>query len=173
VPDLAATATRIGFVGLGRMGANMAARFLAAGYAVYGEERNREHAQHLVDEGLRWCETPQEVAEAAEIVFASISDDRVLEEVDSGPDGSLTGLAPGKMWIDVSTVTPQASREVAARVRAQGTRARDAPASAEPKLGASLRRAPGRFMSSIRPVALRGRATSVRPRDGGGRQEAR
>ena len=67
---MAATApSRIGFVGLGHMGGGMAARLLAAGYEVYGEERTREDAQHLVDEGLRWRGTPREVAEAADIVL--------------------------------------------------------------------------------------------------------
>ena len=51
--------TRIGFVGLGNMGGNMAARFLAAGYPVYGEERSRPHAERLVHEGLQWRDTPK------------------------------------------------------------------------------------------------------------------
>ena len=59
-------ATTLGFVGLGHMGGNMAARYLAAGFPVYGEARSREHAQHLVDAGLSWCDTPREVAEAVE-----------------------------------------------------------------------------------------------------------
>src|SRR5215208_6896234 len=75
------TPRKIGFVGLGNMGGNMAARFLAAGYEVYGEERNREHAGELVREGLQWRDTPREVAEAAEIVFTSVPDDAVLEQV--------------------------------------------------------------------------------------------
>jgi 3-hydroxyisobutyrate dehydrogenase len=52
------TTTRIGFVGLGNMGGNMAARLLAAGYPVYGEERSHEHAQQLIDDGLEWRDTP-------------------------------------------------------------------------------------------------------------------
>src|SRR5439155_8248821 len=116
---MAATRARIGFVGLGHMGGNMAARFLAAGYTVYGEERSREHAQDLIDQGLHWCDTPREVAEAADVLFASVPDDRVLEEVAAQPDGILAGLAAGKTWIDVSTVSPQASRQLAARVHAK------------------------------------------------------
>jgi 3-hydroxyisobutyrate dehydrogenase-like beta-hydroxyacid dehydrogenase len=126
---MAHTANKIGFVGLGHMGGNMAARFLAAGYPVYGEERSREHAQHLVDEGLRWCDTAREVAEAAEIVFTSLPDDRVLEEVASGPDGILAGLTAGKTWIDVSTVSPRVSRELAGQVRQRGAVMLDAPVS--------------------------------------------
>src|SRR5919201_580305 len=92
----------IGFVGLGHMGGNMAARFLAADYTVYGEEQSREHAQHLVEQGLRWCDTPREVAEPSDVVFTSLPDDRVLEEVASGADGLLAGIA-GKTWVDMST----------------------------------------------------------------------
>jgi 3-hydroxyisobutyrate dehydrogenase-like beta-hydroxyacid dehydrogenase len=125
---MAPTRTSIGFVGLGHMGGSMAARFLAAGYPVYGEERSREDAQHLVQEGLRWCDTPREVAEKADVVFTSVPDDRVLEEVASGPDGILAGVA-GKTWVDMSTVSPEKSRELADRVRAQGGWMLDAPVS--------------------------------------------
>src|SRR5512132_256228 len=125
---MAPTRTSIGFVGLGHMGGSMAVRFLAAGYPVYGEERSREDAQHLVQEGLRWCDTPREVAEKADVVFTSVPDDRVLEEVASGPDGILAGVA-GKTWVDMSTVSPEKSRELADRVRAQGGWMLDAPVS--------------------------------------------
>jgi 3-hydroxyisobutyrate dehydrogenase-like beta-hydroxyacid dehydrogenase len=123
------TATKIGFVGLGNMGGNMAARFLAAGHPVYGEERNRQHADELVQEGLQWRDTPREVAEAADIVFTSVPDDGVLAQVASGPDGILAGLAAEKIWVDASTVSPAASRELAERVRALGAAMLDAPVS--------------------------------------------
>jgi 3-hydroxyisobutyrate dehydrogenase len=123
------TTTTIGFVGLGTMGGNMAARLLAAGYTVYGEERNRGHADDLVEKGLRWRDTPRGVAEAADVVFTSVPDDGVLDAVASGPDGILAGLAAGRIWVDMSTVSPRASRELAARVRAQGAAMLDAPVS--------------------------------------------
>jgi 3-hydroxyisobutyrate dehydrogenase-like beta-hydroxyacid dehydrogenase len=122
-------ATKLGFVGLGHMGGNMATRYLAAGFPVYGEARSREAVQHLVDEGLSWCETPRAVAEAADLVFTSIPDDAALEDVASGPDGILAGLEPGKTWVDLSTVSPRASREVAERVRERGALMLDAPVS--------------------------------------------
>jgi 3-hydroxyisobutyrate dehydrogenase-like beta-hydroxyacid dehydrogenase len=119
----------LGFVGLGHMGGNMAARFLAAGYTVYGESRDRRHAQDLEHEGLRWRDTPREVAEAADILFTSLPDDGVLDDVASGSDGILAGLATPKIWVDVSTVSPRASRELAERVRARGATMLDAPVS--------------------------------------------
>jgi 3-hydroxyisobutyrate dehydrogenase-like beta-hydroxyacid dehydrogenase len=123
------TTTTIGFVGLGNMGGNMAARFLAAGYTVYGEEQGREHADNLVQDGLQWRDTPREVAESAEIVFTSLPDDEVLQEVASGPDGILAGLTAEKTWVDMSTVSPRASRELAERVQALGATMLDAPVS--------------------------------------------
>ncbi len=124
-----AMATRIGFIGLGRMGGNMAARLLAAGYPIYGEEQTRTDAQGLIQRGLRWRDTPREVAEAADVVFTSLPDDEVLEVVASGPDGILAGLAAGKIWVDMSTVSPRASRGLAARVRELGAAMLDAPVS--------------------------------------------
>jgi 3-hydroxyisobutyrate dehydrogenase-like beta-hydroxyacid dehydrogenase len=121
--------TTLGFVGLGHMGGNMAARLLAAGYEVYGEERHREHALELEKAGLRWRDTPHEVAEAAEIVFTSLPDDAALEAAAAGPDGILAGLAAGKIWVDVSTVSPSASRSLAERARATGAAMLDAPVS--------------------------------------------
>jgi 3-hydroxyisobutyrate dehydrogenase len=121
--------TTIGFVGLGTMGGNMAARFLAASYPVYGEELSRAHAHDLIEKGLRWRDTPREVAEAAQVVFTSVPDDDVLDSVASGPDGILAGLAAEGIWVDMSTVSPRASRELAERVRAQGATMLDAPVS--------------------------------------------
>jgi 3-hydroxyisobutyrate dehydrogenase-like beta-hydroxyacid dehydrogenase len=111
------------------MGGNMAARLLAAGFAVYGVERNRARARGLAGDSVSWCETPREVAEAADVVFTSLPDDGVLEVVASGPDGVLAGLAAEKIWVDMSTVSPRASRELAERVHSVGAAMLDAPVS--------------------------------------------
>jgi 3-hydroxyisobutyrate dehydrogenase-like beta-hydroxyacid dehydrogenase len=121
--------TSIGFVGLGHMGGNMAGRFLAAGFPVYGMERNHAHAQGLMHGDLQWCASSREVAEAADVIFTSLPDDGVLESVASGADGILAGLSAGKIWVDMSTVSPRASRELAARVRERRARMLDAPVS--------------------------------------------
>lgn len=122
---------KIGFVGLGNMGGNMAARYLAAGYSVFGESRTRESAQWLVDKGLRWLDTPREVAQAAEIVMTSLPDDEAVESVAAGSDGILAGLSAGKLWLEMSTISPRASRALAASVceDARGARMLDAPVS--------------------------------------------
>jgi len=121
--------TTLGIVGLGHMGGNMAARLIAAGYTVYGEARHRDSAQELEGQGLEWRDTPRELAEAADVVLSSLPDDDVLEQVASGPDGILAGLSKDKVWIDLSTVSPRKSRDVAERVRKLGAPFLDAPVS--------------------------------------------
>jgi 3-hydroxyisobutyrate dehydrogenase-like beta-hydroxyacid dehydrogenase len=121
----------IGFIGLGKMGGNMAARYLAAGYTVYGEARSRDSAQWLIDQNLRWVDTPREVAQAADIVMTSLPNDEVVESVAAGVDGLLAGLSEGKIWADLSTITPRVSRKLAALVLDEGHGARmlDTPVS--------------------------------------------
>jgi 3-hydroxyisobutyrate dehydrogenase-like beta-hydroxyacid dehydrogenase len=121
--------TTLGFVGLGHMGGNMAARLLHAGYTVYGESRDRRHADDLVRQGLQWRDSPREVAEAADVLITSVPDGDVLHHIASGPDGILAGIAPSQIWIDMSTVSPETSRELAERVRALGAELLDAPVS--------------------------------------------
>ncbi|MEU6269421.1 NAD(P)-dependent oxidoreductase [Saccharopolyspora shandongensis] len=130
--DITMTATRtptIGFVGLGHMGGAMAARLLADGYPVYGTSRTRQRAQRLESSGLRWRDTPREVAEAAEVVLTSVPDDAALNAVASGDDGILAGLAARKTWVEMSTVSPQASRELARLAAARSATMLDAPVS--------------------------------------------
>jgi 3-hydroxyisobutyrate dehydrogenase-like beta-hydroxyacid dehydrogenase len=119
----------IGFVGLGHMGGSMAVRYLAAGYPVYGTSLSRQDAAELEAEGLHWRATPREVAEASDILASSVPDDAALEAAASGPDGILAGLAEGKTWIDLSTVSPAASRRQAERARERGATMLDTPVS--------------------------------------------
>jgi 3-hydroxyisobutyrate dehydrogenase-like beta-hydroxyacid dehydrogenase len=116
----------LGFVGLGNMGGNMAARFMAAGYTVYGESRTKAHAQHLIDAGLQWRDTPREIAESSDVVFTSLPDDDSLKDASKG---LLAGLSAGKVWVDVSTVSPSVSRELAGKARERGAAMLDAPVS--------------------------------------------
>jgi 3-hydroxyisobutyrate dehydrogenase-like beta-hydroxyacid dehydrogenase len=121
--------TALGFVGLGHMGGNMAVRLIGAGYTVYGETRHREAVQELEREGLVWRDTPREIAEAVDVVFTSVPNDDALEGVASGPDGILASIGEGKVWVDMSTVSPHVSRELAQRVRERGAAMLDAPVS--------------------------------------------
>ena len=110
----------IGFVGLGNMGGNMAARYLAAGDTVHGQARTKANAEWLIDQGLHWADTPRLLAEAVDIVFTSLPDDDVVRSVASGPDGIVAGLTAGKVWADLSTISPGASRELATLVVEEG-----------------------------------------------------
>ena len=117
----------IGFVGLGAMGSRVAGRLLDAGNTVYGTDLTR--SQPLIDRGLVWRDTPREVAAAADVVFSMVTDDTAVQAITSGPDGILAGLAHGKVYVDMSTISPQASRQVAGQVRSVGAQMLDAPVS--------------------------------------------
>jgi 3-hydroxyisobutyrate dehydrogenase-like beta-hydroxyacid dehydrogenase len=119
----------VGVVGLGAMGSRIAGRLLAAEFRVHGTNRTPAKAQPLIERGLRWEPTPREVAAAADIVISMVSDDAALEAIATGPDGILAGLTPGKVYVDMSTVSPPASMELAERVSALGARMLDAPVS--------------------------------------------
>ncbi len=119
----------LGFVGLGTMGGRMAWRLLDAGHTVVGWNRTPAKAKPLVDRGLRLAGSPRAVAEAAEVVFSMVTDPAALRGVALGADGIVAGLRPGAVYVDMSTVSPAATREVGERVRARGAAMLDAPVS--------------------------------------------
>ncbi len=119
----------LGFVGLGVMGGRMVARLLAAGHPVTGHNRTRAKGVWLIDRGMRWVDSPRAVAETAEVTLSMVTDTAALRHITGGPDGLLAGLGPGKVYVDMSTVSPAASREVAAAVRERGAQMLDAPVS--------------------------------------------
>jgi 3-hydroxyisobutyrate dehydrogenase-like beta-hydroxyacid dehydrogenase len=120
--------TAIGFVGLGAMGSRIAGRLLR-GNQLYGTNRTPSRASELITQGMIWRGTPRAVAAEADVIFSMVTDDAALEAITSGPNGILAGLAPGKIYIDMSTVSPQASRELARHVQTLGASMLDAPVS--------------------------------------------
>lgn len=122
----------LGFIGLGAMGGRVTKRLLDAGYQVTGHNRTRSKAQWLLDAGMRWAGTPREVAEASDVIFTMVTNTAALEAVVRGPDGLLAGLRPGKIYIDMSTVSPAKSRELAEQVSDCGARMLDTPVSGSP-----------------------------------------
>jgi 3-hydroxyisobutyrate dehydrogenase-like beta-hydroxyacid dehydrogenase len=120
---------QLGYVGLGVMGGRMAARLLDKGHVVSGHNRTKAKAQWLVERGLAWKDTPREVAAAADVTFVMVTDSKAFEAVVEGPDGLLAGLGPGKVLVDMSTISPAVSRAVAARVRERGAEMVDSPVS--------------------------------------------
>ena len=119
----------LGYVGLGAMGGLMAERLMAKGHTVTGYNRTKSKAQGLVDKGMKWGESPREVAAASDATFVMVTNSAALEAVANGPDGLLAGLGAGKLLIDMSTVSPAVSRALAAKVRAAGADMVDAPVS--------------------------------------------
>lgn len=119
----------VGFVGLGVMGGRIVKRLLGAGHRVTGYNRTESRAQWLREAGMRWADSPRQVAAAAEVTFTMLTDTAALQSVTGGPDGLLAGLSPGKVYVDMSTVSPAASRELASQVASTGARMLDAPVS--------------------------------------------
>ncbi len=119
----------LGFVGLGVMGGGIARRLLEAGHTVHGYNRTREKAAPLQELGLILEDTPRAVAEKADVVASMVTNVKALRAVSEGPDGILAGLSSGKLWIEHSTASPAASRELAERVREVGAEMVDAPVS--------------------------------------------
>jgi 3-hydroxyisobutyrate dehydrogenase-like beta-hydroxyacid dehydrogenase len=119
----------LGFVGLGVMGGRIAARLLDAGHDVSGYNRTKSKAGWLVERGLRLLDTPREVAAASEVVFTMVTDTAALLAVTEGEDGILAGLGPGKVYVDMSTVSPRLARELAASAAGTGAAMLDAPVS--------------------------------------------
>lgn len=119
----------LGYIGLGAMGGRMADRLLTKGHTVTGFNRTKAKAQWLVDRGLRPAATPRLVAQAADVTFVMVTDSAALEAVAYGPDGLLDGLSPGKIVVDMSTVNPSTSRELAEKARDRGADMVDCPVS--------------------------------------------
>ena len=111
------------------MGSRIVERLLDAGHHVTGWNRTRAKAQPLVGRGMHWAGSPREVAEQSEFTFTMVTDTRALHSVTEGRDGILAGLGPGKVYVDMSTVSPAASCQLAEQVRATGARMVDAPVS--------------------------------------------
>jgi 3-hydroxyisobutyrate dehydrogenase-like beta-hydroxyacid dehydrogenase len=120
---------RVGFIGLGVMGGNMVDRLLSKGHTVTGFNRTRSKAQWLLDKGMQWAGSPRAVAQASEYTFAMVTNAAAIHAIADGPDGFLAGLGPGQIFLDMSTVSPTVSRELAGKVRARGADMVDSPVS--------------------------------------------
>ncbi len=119
----------LGFTGLGKMGGRVAKRLVDAGHTVTGYNRTKSKAQRLLDAGMRWGGSPRQVAETSDIIFSMVTNTAALHEILHGDDGILAALTPGKIYIDMSTISASASREVAALVADKGAYMLDAPVS--------------------------------------------
>jgi 3-hydroxyisobutyrate dehydrogenase-like beta-hydroxyacid dehydrogenase len=120
---------KIGFVGLGAMGASIVSRLLAAGHTVTGWNRTRDKADPLIQEGMQWANSPRGVASHSEIVFSIVTDAAAVHEVALGPEGIIAGLPQNGIYLDMSTIAPDASRLIAREFDQKGLTMLDAPIS--------------------------------------------
>ena len=122
----------VGFVGLGAMGALIVSRLMAAGHTVTGWNRSRGKADALIAQGMRWADTPRAAASQSEIVFSIVTDADAVKSVALGADGIISGLKKDSVYLDMSTIAPESSREIAAAFTQAGLTMLDAPISGSP-----------------------------------------
>jgi 3-hydroxyisobutyrate dehydrogenase-like beta-hydroxyacid dehydrogenase len=120
---------RLGFIGLGVMGSQMVNRLLSKGHTVTGYNRTRAKAEWLVGKGMQWADSPRAVVSFADFTFAMVTNAEAIAAITEGPDGMLAGLSAGKIFVDMSTVSPTVSRALAAKVREKGADMVDSPVS--------------------------------------------
>jgi 2-hydroxy-3-oxopropionate reductase len=120
---------RIGFVGLGIMGRPMAKNLISAGYDLTVWNRSRPGIDALVSAGAAAGESAADVASRTDVVVTMLPDSPDVEQVVLGPAGVLEGARSGMTVIDMSTISPKVTREIAARLRESGIAMLDAPVS--------------------------------------------
>lgn len=122
----------VGFIGLGTMGRPMAMNLIKAGHELFFYARRPEVATEFRELGAKQCQTPADVATAAEFVITIVTADPEVREVALGPRGIVEAAEAGKIYIDMSTISPTTTREVGARLRDEGMGMVDAPVSGGP-----------------------------------------
>jgi 2-hydroxy-3-oxopropionate reductase len=122
-------AERVGFIGLGIMGMPMARNLMEAGYELTVHNRSPEKAEELGKEGATVAATPREVAEKSDVVITMLPDSPQVREVVAGENGVLEGISEGALLIDMSTISPVVTEELAEALKEKGASMLDAPVS--------------------------------------------
>src|SRR5919201_2597580 len=122
-------AERIGFIGLGIMGKPMARNLLRAGYALVGYNRSPAPARELAAEGAETADSPRSVAERSDVIITMLPDSPQVQDVVAGPGGVLDGASAGTLLIDMSTISPVVTQELARAAHERGVAMLDAPVS--------------------------------------------
>lgn len=122
-------AARVGFIGLGIMGRPMARHLITAGFPLTVHNRSRGPVQELVAEGAADGGSPRGVADRSEIIITMLPDSPDVQEVVSGRDGVLEGIRSGAVLVDMSTISPIVTQDLAAAVETRGAQMLDAPVS--------------------------------------------
>ena len=121
--------TRLGWIGTGVMGHSMCSHLIAKGFAITVYNRSRAKAQPLLDKGAAWGNSPQQVAQSSDVVFAIVGFPRDVRKVFLGGDGALAGSKPGNVLVDMTTSEPSLAVEIYSAAKAKGVHAVDAPVS--------------------------------------------
>jgi 2-hydroxy-3-oxopropionate reductase len=121
--------SRVGYIGLGIMGAAIARNLMKAGHELVVHNRSRAIVDQLVSEGAAAAQSPKEVAQQVEFVFTNLPDSPDVEQVVLGANGIIDGAHEGLIWIDNSTIKPETARMIADKLAAVGVAALDAPVS--------------------------------------------
>ncbi len=120
---------KVGYVGLGVMGGRMAKRFMEYGHSVVGYNRTKSKADWLIESGMQWADSPREVAEKSDIIFSMVTNTKAVEAITQGPDGIIAGLSQDQIYVDMSTMSPNYSQQLAEQVKAAGANMLDCPVS--------------------------------------------
>ncbi|TZE81470.1 2-hydroxy-3-oxopropionate reductase [Calorimonas adulescens] len=121
---------KVGFIGLGIMGRPMAKNLIKAGYSlVVMGHRNRTPVEELVSLGAEEAKTPGDVGKLSDLVITMLPDSPEVREVVLGEDGLINGMRPGSILIDMSSISPAASKEISNELAKKGIRMMDAPVS--------------------------------------------
>ena len=118
---------RIGFIGLGNVGAPLARNLQRAGHDLVVRDLERKRAAELLEHGARWADSPRALAEATEVVITSLPSPAAVSAVMEAEDGVLAGLAPGMTWVEMSTTDEGQLRRLAALAEAKGAATLEAP----------------------------------------------
>ena len=121
--------TRIGFIGLGNVGSSLAGNLLRSGVDLTVRDLNEQIVADFVARGARQAASPREMAEQVDVVITCLPSPAATAAVMEGPDGILAGLAPGKIWLEMSTTDETEVRRLAPLVEARGSQAMDCPVS--------------------------------------------
>src|ERR1700692_1767852 len=128
---------RIGFLGLGNMGAAIAANLVRAAHEVAIWNRSAARARPLVDLGATLATSPKAAASGRDVVFTMLADDAALDSVMAGANGLVAGLEPGALHVSMSTIAGATAERIAGTHRAQGQRFLCAPVFGRPEAAAA------------------------------------
>jgi len=129
VKEVSPQGTSIGWIGVGVMGLSMCRHLLEAGYRTTVYSRTRSRADSLLASGAEWADSPREVARSSDVIFSIVGFPQDVRQVHLGDEGTLSGIEPGKIVVDMTTSQPELAREIDQRASEVGAAAIDAPVS--------------------------------------------